>query len=96
VIHRHPGYWPNPEKFDPERFDGWDEKPHPDPIYIPFLIGPRSCIGENFAMVEGQLILATLAQKFRLSLEPGQTVKTEAINTLRPAGGLRMTLELER
>jgi cytochrome P450 len=85
VVHRHPDFWEDPERFDPERF-------HPDKVvprqaYIPFGSGPRLCIGNTFALMEMQLILAMVAQAFRLRLEPGVTnVKTTTFPTLRPTG----------
>jgi cytochrome P450 len=91
VVHRHPDFWDAPESFDPERF-------HPDVVvprqaYIPFGSGPRLCIGNSFAMMEMQLILAMTAQAFRLRLVPGLTIKPTTMPTLRPNKPLMMTLE---
>jgi cytochrome P450 len=88
TIHRHPAFWENPEAFDPGHF------PFAGPrfAYIPFGGGPRLCIGEGFARVEGQLILACLAQRCRLEPAPGQQAQVEALVTLRPRNGLKMTV----
>jgi cytochrome P450 len=86
VIHRHPGLWENPEGFDPARF----EKEPPRGGYLPFGGGPRMCIGNGFAMMEAELVLATLAQRFRFDLVPGPPVDLEPSITLRPRHGVRM------
>ena len=59
---------------------------------MPFGAGPRKCIGNNLALMEGQLILASVLQQFELYLEPGQTVIPEQAVTLQPKGGLKMLL----
>jgi len=93
VTHRHPRYWPNPERFDPDRFLPELERARPKFAYIPFSGGRRKCIGDQFAVVEAQVILATLLPRFRLSLRPGQRVQVHPTITLRPKGGLPMRLE---
>ncbi len=90
VMHRHPRYFPDPERFDPERFTEAAKKGRPQFAYFPFGGGARVCIGEHFAKMEGILVLASIAQRFRLSLVPGQTVVPEPKMTLRPRGGVRM------
>ncbi len=90
--HRLPDVWPEPEKFDPRRF--MDNHSGPAPFaYYPFGGGPRMCIGAGLATLETICILAAIAQKCRLRLVPGQAVEPEALITLRPRGGLRMTVE---
>jgi cytochrome P450 len=90
VMQRDPRFFPDPDRFDPERFaPGWEER-IPRYAYLPFGSGPRVCIGNGFAMMEARLILATIAQRYRLSLEPGQTVKPIQLVTLRPNGPIRM------
>lgn len=91
VTHRHPRYWPNPEGFDPERFMP-DAPKRPRYAYFPFGGGPRQCIGNNFALMEIELVLATLVQRFDADLVAGTAVKPAAFVTLRPKDGLPMRL----
>ena len=88
VVHRHPGLWENPEGFDPHRFA---QEP-PRGAYFPFGGGPRMCIGNGFASMEAELVLATLAQRVRPELVPGHRVELEPSITLRPRYGMRMTI----
>lgn len=90
LIHHHPDFWPEPFTFDPERFTPEQEKARPRYAYLPFGGGPRMCIGNHFAMTEAILLLATIAQHYRLDLSPGQEVIPEPLITLRPKGGLPM------
>jgi len=92
VTHRHPELWPNPEGFDPERFTAAAEATRPRYAYFPFGGGPRQCIGIAFAMMEAQLILATVLQRYRPWLIPGQSISAEPLITLRPRAGLHMGL----
>ena len=87
VLHRHPRFWPNPERFDPTRFDG----PKPLPAYLPFGAGPRYCVGSEFAMLEARLVVAMVTQACRLTLAPGHVVAPHPSLTLRLRHGLRMT-----
>lgn len=91
--HRNPALWPQPERFDPDRFSPENEKQIPRYAYMPFGGGPRICIGNSFAMMEARLLLATLAQRYQLRLAPGQVVRPDPLITLRPKGGLHMRLE---
>lgn len=93
VIHRHPHYWDNPERFDPWRFSPQRENDQPRFAYIPFGGGPRLCIGDSFALFEARLIIASIAQSYRLQLVPDHPVEVEALVTLRPRDGLWMSLE---
>ncbi|HSE57171.1 MAG TPA: cytochrome P450 [Nitrospiraceae bacterium] len=89
-IHRHPGFWKQPERFDPDRFAA-DRTAHDHHLaFLPFGAGPRTCIGNHFAMVEGVLLLALIAQRYDLTLVPGQKVEIELAVTLRPKNGLPM------
>jgi cytochrome P450 len=90
VLHRQRALWENPEGFDPDRFAGDQERSRF--AYLPFGAGPRQCIGMGFAMLEAQLILARVAQRFRLELVPSQKVTPEPVVTLRPRDGLEMRI----
>jgi cytochrome P450 len=88
----HPDYWPDPECFDPERFTPERSAGRSHYAYFPFSSGPRMCIGSSFAMMEAQLILATIAQHYQLRMVPGHPVEPQMLVTLRPKYGLRMTI----
>lgn len=92
ATHRHTDFWENPEGFDPERFSPERREGRHRYAYVPFGGGPRYCIGRNFAMMEAQLILATIAQRFALDVVPGHAVEPDPLVTLRPQDGLKMTL----
>lgn len=91
-LHHNPAYWPEPEKFDPERFSPEGLKQQVKLAYLPFLTGPRRCIGEQFALTEAQMVLATVAQKYRLKLAGKHPTKDTKF-ALRTADGLYMNLE---
>ena len=93
VLHRLPAFWPDPEVFDPERFRPERSADRPKFAYLPFGAGPRQCIGNHFALIEAQLIVATLAQRYRLHLVPGHRVEPWPLITLRPRFGMPMTIE---
>jgi cytochrome P450 len=84
VTHRHPAFWPNPERFDPERFCPEQSALRPRFAYFPFAGGPHSCIGNEFAMMEAVFAVAMTMQRFKLELVPGQPVVPNPIFTLRP------------
>ena len=92
VTHRRPDLWERPDDFAPERFVGVGPGAFPPFAYYPFGGGARQCIGSHFALMEAQVILATLAQRFDVELEPGQTVLPDATFTLRPKQGIRMRI----
>jgi cytochrome P450 len=94
VCHRDAGNFPDPERFDPERFMGEAANSVPRFAYLPFSGGPRICIGNSFALMEAQLVLAMIAQRFRLDLVPGHRADTDPAVTLRPKYGMRMTVNL--
>ena len=93
VMHRDPRYYAEPEAFNPDRWVPEVRSARPRFAYFPFGGGPRVCIGEGFASMEGVLILAALAQRWRPRLAAGQTVEPDTLAGLRPRGGLRMHLE---
>ena len=90
LIHRNPEFWPNPERFDPDRFTPEQVASRPKHAFFPFGGGPRQCIGQAFAGLETTLILSSIAQRFRFQLEPGFVVDVEPGITLRPRNGMRM------
>jgi cytochrome P450 len=92
VMHRLPQYFPDPERFDPERFRQEQEAQLPRYVYIPFGAGPRVCIGNAFAMMEAQLILASIAQRFEVKLQAGAQVEAVPLVTLGMRDGLKVEL----
>jgi len=94
AIHRHPDFWEDPERFEPERFTAEAEHARHKYAYLPFGGGPRICIGNAFAMMEAKLIMASIVQRYQLKLVPGHVVEPEPLITLRPKYGLQMELEL--
>jgi cytochrome P450 len=91
VVHRDPRWFPSPDQFKPERWMEPDDRPKFS--YFPFGGGMRVCIGERFAWMEGVLLLATVAQKWRFKLVPGHPVATSALITLRAKHGMKMVAE---
>ena len=92
LTHRHPEFWQDPDRFDPERFSAERSADRPEYAYFPFGGGPRRCIGDQFAMMEAQILLAMIARRFRLGVVKGHPVEPDPILTLRPRHGLLMTL----
>jgi cytochrome P450 len=93
VLHRLPAFWQDPETFDPDRFTPEHSADRPKFVYLPFGAGPRQCIGNQFALIEAQLIVATLAQRYRLHLLPKHRVEPWPLITLRPRFGMPMIVE---
>ncbi|HET6176519.1 MAG TPA: cytochrome P450 [Candidatus Sulfotelmatobacter sp.] len=93
VTHRDARFFPDPQSFDPERFTPEAKARRTKLTYFPFGAGVRQCIGESFAWMEGVLLLATLAQRWKLKLVPGHRVEPEPLITLRPKYGMRMLVE---
>ena len=94
ITHRDARYFPDPDRFDPDRWKADDPRfvSLPRFAYFPFGGGPRVCIGAGFAMMEAVLLLATIAQRFTLTLVPGQTIEKLPSVTLRPKSGIRVIL----
>jgi cytochrome P450 len=92
VTHRDPRWWPEPDRFDPDRWAPDAAAGRHRFAYFPFGAGTRVCVGEQFAWTEALLVLATLAPRWRLALAPGTRVAPQPIITLRPRGGIPMTL----
>lgn len=93
VTHHDARFFPDPFRFDPERWTPEARESRPKFSYFPFGGGPRLCIGEHFAWMEGVLVLATIAQRFRMRLAPGHPVEMQPLVTLRPEHGMKMILE---
>ena len=95
VTQRHPDFWADPERFDPERFSGGNSPRHRY-AHFPFGGGPHLCIGNHFAMVEATLIMATIARDYRLTLADSSAVAVDPGVTLQPKGGLPMVVKSRR
>ena len=94
IAHRNEEYFPEPERFNPDRFDGVARNELPLCTYYPFSAGPRGCIGEAFARMEAMVIIAIIAQRFTFDLQAGDVVVPEPLLTLRPKNGLRVQVRL--
>jgi len=89
VTHRDPDFWQDPLRFDPERFTAERTAKRHRYAYLPFSGGPRLCIGNEFALMEATLLVAMMAQRYRIELaDPDRAVLPEVHLTIRPAGGL--------
>jgi cytochrome P450 len=92
LMHRDPRYFPEPERFDPERWNPQEKAKRPRFSYFPFGGGPRSCIGEPFAWMEGILVIATIARRWKMTIIPEHPVILQPLVTLRPKYGMQMRL----
>ena len=92
VTHRHPAIWPDAESFVPERFTPEASAGRPKFAYFPFSGGPRACIGDRFAMMEMQLILPMMLQRYRVEPVAGHEVETDPSVTLRPKNGVMVRI----
>ena len=95
LMHRDARYFPEPERFDPDRWRAGDSRGASLPrfAYFPFGGGPRVCIGAGFATMEAVLLLATIAQKFQINVAAGQKIEMLPSVTLRPKSGIRVTVK---
>jgi cytochrome P450 len=93
ILHRDARFFPDPLRFDPERHTPEAKAKRVRGAYCPFGMGPRQCIGEAFAWMTGVLVLATLAQRWRLRHDERHAVVAEPLFTLRPRGGMPMRVE---
>jgi enediyne biosynthesis protein E7 len=92
TLHRHPGFWEQPDVFDPGRFSGENSRGRHKFAYIPFGAGPRQCIGNNFGLMEAALVIACVLQRFELHLLHAEDVHPQAIFVLRPHRDVMMSL----
>jgi cytochrome P450 len=91
LLHHDARWWKEPDAFRPVRWLEPDPE-RPRAAYLPFGAGPRMCVGEPFARLEGALLLSRIARRWRFALEPGVTVALQPAITLRPRGGMPMRL----
>jgi cytochrome P450 len=89
---RDPRYWPDPDRFIPDRFLSPGDADRPKFAYFPFGGGPRLCIGQHFALIEASLVLAMIAQRYKLDLAPGADLTPQTGLSLRPRGPVLMRL----
>lgn len=93
ITHRNPKIWPDPERFDPERFVDHEVHARHKHAYFPFGAGQRICIGSGFAQTEARMAMAILGQRFRFRLKEGHPVMPQGRVTLRPRFGMKMSIE---
>lgn len=93
LMHRSPDLWENPEEFNPDRFSAENVKKRPRHWFLPFGSGPRMCIGNHFAMMEMQLLLATIVQRFDFSVVKNHPVELDPLITLRPKYGIKLNMK---
>jgi cytochrome P450 len=91
--HRLPKYWPEPERFDPERFSAAQNSARHRFAYLPFAAGHRNCIGALLAVIEAKLIIAQIARRFNLRLISRAPVRPRAGTTMHPSREIHMRIE---
>jgi cytochrome P450 len=94
AMQRRPDLWPDPERFDPDRFTPEAEASRPRGAYFPFSLGPRTCIGNHFALMEGPIVLATLLRHADFELVDPRGAEPDPQATLRPKGGISVRIRL--
>jgi cytochrome P450 len=92
IVHRHPEFWDEPERFDPDRFRPERSQDRPRQAFFPFGAGGRSCVGEDFALLEATLVLAMTLRRFDVQLVAEHPVEPDPILTLRPRHGIHLRL----
>ncbi|MET9618060.1 cytochrome P450 [Kitasatospora indigofera] len=92
TLHRHPGFWEAPDRFDPERFAPDRAGGRHRYSYIPFGAGPRYCVGSSLGLLEATVVIAAVVRELKLAKAPGHVVRPEPMLTLRVQGGLPMTV----
>ena len=93
TLHHRQDLFSDPQRFDPDRFSSENEKRIPRYAYLPFGAGPRICIGNHFALMEAQLLLATVIQRVNFVPVPEQVVEPEGLMTLRQKQGYRVIVQ---
>jgi cytochrome P450 len=83
-IHHHPELWEDPTRFDPERFAAERAAQQHKLAWVPFGVGQRQCIGKDFSLIEAQIILAMLVQRYTLTAAPGPMAQPKFSTTLKP------------
>lgn len=96
IVHRHRRLWAEPDRFDPDRFRPENSVGRSRFAYIPFSIGPHICTGAPLSIVQILVVVAILAQRFRFRLVPGHPIEPVGWTSLRPAHGIRVTVEARR
>uniref|UniRef100_A0A674JEZ7 Uncharacterized protein n=1 Tax=Terrapene triunguis TaxID=2587831 RepID=A0A674JEZ7_9SAUR len=91
--HHNPAVWPEPQVYDPHRFDPENSKNQPPQAFMPFSAGPRNCIGQNFAMAEMKVVLALTLLRFAVRLDESRPVRRKPELILRSENGLWLHLE---
>jgi len=92
-LHRHPEQWSDPERFDPDRFLPGRDEPRHAMAYLPFGLGGRRCVGEDFALLELRAVLARVLQRYRIEVDPSHPVVARPELTLKPRDGVRLRIE---
>jgi cytochrome P450 len=90
--HRHPDFWKDPERFDPDRFAPEQDKARNSWSYVPFSGGPRTCIGNMFSLTETIVLIAQLLSRFEIQVQSCAAVKPVAVATVRPSRPVRVIL----